>query len=235
MKLKIVSLGLLCLLASTQIVAQEKVAPKTATVGKFVLGYANFPNSDLQVFTPQLEAPTAEHFYFGVANGGMSENMVYFLNLVAALGGTSDNDSMKAQYSGLGITLDLGYCLVNNKKYKLYPLVGAGTSFYYVNIDQKADLNLGQVQQNFGRSINMNRLGFALDVSMNIDISSKWKYSEETKRHQSFLYGLKIGYHYQFAGDNWKYDGGGITGTPKYGMQGFYVGICIGGISTERL
>ncbi len=235
MKIRISLFALLCLLYNGQSLAQEEAEPPSSTIAKFILGYGHFPNSDLKAFTPQLQEPAGNHFYFGVANGGMSDKLVIFFNAMFSGGGSAAIDSMESKYSGYAVNMELGYPLVKKEGFRIYPLLGTGFSLYNIFIDEKADLSLWQVQQNFGRSINLNRAGLSLDFSLNIDLTPNWKYSEKAESYNSFLYGLKLGYHYQFAGNNWKHNGGEITGAPEFGMQGFYLGLSLGFISTNQL
>lgn len=226
---------LMCIsLFAPQLHAQEKMAENYGG-GGLLFGYGHFPVSDLAVFVPQAESFNEHHFLFGASSQSVYKRVVVGFEVVAAFGDTYKNDSLTASVDAGWMNINFGYVLLDKARFKIYPTAGAGVILNGLSMSDKRQLSLQQIQNDFGREINLSRLGMSLDIGVNIDLLGKWKYHEETSTTTCFLTGLKIGYLYSFAGDNWKYGRGTkVSGGPDFGLHGPYLQLKIGGYSTRK-
>lgn len=193
---------------------------------KFTAGYGNYGSATLGDFAPGLSTPGADYFNFGIDFGLTHNKMVYGYTLGAAFAPKVEGNGYEMNRAGSFFGLGAGYLLLNRQKSKLYPNLNAGLGFYNINITENQNISLSQVQNNFGRELNLYQINFMLDLSLNYDIYLKW--TEEAKGHGSYLIGAKVGYLYAFENDNWFYQGGKVTNAPGWGMQGWYAQLTFG-------
>ncbi len=197
-------------------------------------GYGNFSAAELQSFAPNLSAPGPDKFIFGLQSLVMKRNLCIGFGMNGMLGNTLENEQMEFNHSAFLFGLDVGYPLLSTAKHKLYPKLGVVWVIEYLQINQKQNLNLQQVQQNFEREINIDKGSLGFDFSLNWDFVPRWKEIKGRQGYGGFLIGLSAGYLCTLANDNWKYSGGEINGAPTFGTQGFYVKLTLGAATTAK-
>lgn len=207
------------------LLAQENKAPEMAIM-KFTAGYGNYGSAPLSDFAPSLSTPGADHFNFGIEFGLNHNNMVYGYTVGAAFAPKVEGNGFEMNRAGSTFGLGAGYLLLNKQKSKLYPNLNAGVGFYNLSLTENQNLSLMQVQNNFGRELNLYQISFMLDFSLNYDYYLNW--TDKGGERGSYLIGAKAGYLYAFENDNWYYQGGKVTNAPNWGMQGWYAQLTFG-------
>lgn len=220
---------------SSQILAQENTAIKTSGGGGFMIGYGNFPISDLKAFIPQGFNVDPHHLILGGTGHGIRGRFVIGGSGFGTSGTEINNDSLKISFGGGLGTFDIGYVIVDKTHFKLYPMIGIGGGSYTISIAEKKNLTAGDITKNPRHEININNGGFVIDVSINLNLIPLFEYDENENSYGGFMTGLKIGYLYTVPSDSWSYKGGDIANGPNFGLHGFYVSLMIGGFGSSSL
>jgi hypothetical protein len=118
---------------------------------------------------------------------------------------------------------------LRKEKIKIYPLLGVGGGGYGISIARNEDVLVSNIVANPGREINVNRGGFVLDGSININVVALIQFDEKENAYGGFMTGIKIGYVYGFPSSNWNFAGGDVTDGPNFGINMFYIKLIIGG------
>ncbi|MDZ7846461.1 MAG: hypothetical protein U5L96_06680 [Owenweeksia sp.] len=159
------------------------------------LGYGNFPVSELGAFAPDDRVPRSDFFLFGLNSQASRNRLVLKYTLSYALGQNTSNDSLSLSIFAGNFSLGGGYLLVDQEQFKLYPLVAPGFNFTYISISEDRNLSLQEVMEDPGREINMYRLGFMLDFSLNLDFAHLLEIPRGKRGIQRFYDRLKSGLH----------------------------------------
>jgi hypothetical protein len=203
--------------------------------GGFTIGYGNFDVSKLQSFVSEnVPEFRNDHLLLGLTGHTFINNFVIGGSGYALVGDAIKTSSQKIQLAGGQGTFDFGYLILNKEKVKAYPLLGVGGGGYGLRISQNQDVSVADIASNPGREINVNRAGFVIDASINIDFIPALIYDAKEDALGGFMTGLRLGYIHGFANSNWSYTGGDVTNGPNFGISMFYAKLVIGGFGMAK-
>jgi hypothetical protein len=224
---------ILCTLLSmglTSTKAQDIAEPVTMGGGGFTIGYGYMDISALEKFIPRrFGGLNATHVVIGGTGHGVFNNFVLGGTGYAMIGDAVSNDSLKYSAGGGAGTLDIGYVVFNRQRVKIYPLMGIGGFGYGLQVSKSRNFSASQLSENPAQEININQGGFAMDVSVQVNIIPAPEYDELERSYGGFMTGLRIGYTCSVPGSSWNYSGGAITDGPKFGLGLVYAKLIIGG------
>lgn len=134
------------------------------------------------------------------------------------------NDDYNTSVASFLGGLNVGYYIVNNKKFHLAPQVGIGINATYVKIARKDGYSdFDEVLDN-GNAINLNQYTPVLDMSLKFDFADFTKIKTE-------LAGIRAGYRLGLDKRGWGIDetaNSTVDGSPEDRLGQFYVLLHIG-------
>lgn len=223
-KYLLTNLSLLVFLCSY---SQTAVPPNTDKAAQFYFGigaaYNNIKNLDATLSNAGL--PTIGKFNLaGIAEGDFRmKNLLLGVNSgMGAYEKKSDhyNTSMM-NYSG---GVNIGYYVVNSKKFHLAPQAGIGFYSSQIKITQRNGFtNFNDVLVN-GNSTDINQNTGVLDFCLKFDIA-------DFTKDKSCLAGIRLGYKYGLSKRGWGIDETNnttVTDSPKDRINQYYVLLTIG-------
>lgn len=152
-----------------------------------------------------------------------SKNLLFGLN--SNMGAYEKNtDNYNSYLMNYGGGINIGYYVLNEKKFHLAPQAGIGFSSTEVKITQRKGFNdFNDVLAN----------GNSIDIHQNVpvlDFALKFDFADFTKMKEG-MFGLRAGYRYGLTSRGWGIDGTNnstVDGSPKDRMNQFYFLATIG-------
>lgn len=214
--------------------AQQKASNPSGGGGGFTIGYGSMDVAKLHEFVPPGIKFSNQHLLIGGTGHGFNGNLVIGGGGFGIIGDKITTDTINYSLGGGIGTFDFGYLVVNKEKLKVYPMIGIGGGGYGLQISSNKNIAAKNIADNPGHEININRGGFILDLSANLNFIPMLEYNEKDNTYGGFMMGLKVGYIYSIPSSDWKFTGGDITGGPKFGMNMAYLKLIIGGSGSQR-
>lgn len=151
------------------------------------------------------------------------KNLLFGLN--SNMGAYEKNtDNYNSYLMNYGGGINIGYYIVNEKKFHLAPQAGIGFSSTEVKITQRKGFeDFNEVLTN----------GNSIDIHQNVpvlDFALKFDFADFTKT-KAGMFGFRAGYRYGLTSRGWGIDGTNnstVDGSPKDRMNQFYFLVTIG-------
>ena len=221
MKLKI--LVFISLTITTLIFAQQQNSSIYGGQGYFIFGQNNLDIATLNnaLLSKGYSTFTDKLISFGAGGYGIEKNIIIGGEGFALNGETKSQGSYKLSLTGGAGFFNLGYVLLSNNKYILYPLLGIGGGGIVLQIADQNPTTVDNILSNPKRSSEITCGALLIKVSVGLDfiLSSK---------KPNFSPGLKLGYIFAPIKSEWT-DGNTTLGKePEIGFSGFFFNFTIG-------
>jgi len=138
--------------------------------------------------------------------------------MVLSHGPVNSGDQYAEPFTG-GALLKAGYAVINGRNFLMYPNAGAGFGSVVVNTYQKS----GNLKKQL-HTIYLVQPVFDFGVSGNVIVH---RFKNETPTG-ILPVGLRAGYRFSFASNNWRRVDGADVSPTAYSMHGWYVSVALG-------
>jgi len=122
---------------------------------------------------------------------------------------------------------NLGYQIIANGGFSLYPLIGIGGGHLKLKITERASPSFDDVLANPNRSAELSTGGLLLHASLGFDHLVGMR--RDGGRQGGFMLGLRAGYIFAPLKDDWRLNASEIAGGPELSVTGSFVRLMIGG------
>jgi hypothetical protein len=134
-------------------------------------------------------------------------------------------------FSGYTVSAGIGYAVIQNSRFKLYPYVGI-TSFNtkLKFTDNALVTDMDELINSPNRNAKINFSNASLDIGMQLERmivvrNNKWDCPQNNKY---MTVGARVGYNWSPGTVKARYNGNQLTGSPEYNFQGPYIKLVIG-------
>lgn len=224
----------LTLAAVSVVGAQERDAPARASEGRgfFQAGYLNLDVDGLNqsLVTAGLPDFDGTALTLGGAGYGARGPVLIGLEGHAILGGkeTSTDGSTEVSIGGGYGLFRIGYLVVHEESFDVYPTLGIGGGGISVNIKERSAPLFDDVLADPQRSSSLSSGMFLLDFGLAMDYRIRVESDED--EFGGILIGLQGGYTLAPGSPSWTLDGiNSVAGGPELLIQGLYIRLSIGG------
>jgi opacity protein-like surface antigen len=201
-------------------------------------GYANYDLGELDAFLPN-GAPQPVNHFSGLGIGVQHQIKGVMISLSGERNKTVDgipvvgnnaaeNDNYEVDGRSFKGMFKVGYAVVNNSNFRIFPMVGAGLQRFTMEITRNEDFSPSDIDNSemTGSEFNFQQKNFVGEVSVGADYIFGQKNDEGSTK--GMMLGLRAGYHYALANDNWQHGGGDVNNAPDFGTRGFYGKVVLG-------
>lgn len=230
---RVLLLVALCFLSMSTAMSAQDDSLSRGGAGGFWVGYGTFDIEDLQVFVPT-DFPTLSNNFllFGGGGYGNYNNFLLGGSGQGLIGKEESTDSLSASVNaGMGF-LNLGYMVVHNEDFRLFPMVGIGFGGVTMHLAENGVLTPETIVAKPGNETQISQGGLMLDFSASVELML-FKEQQRDGSWGGMMLGLTAGYLLSPQSNDWSYTGGEINGGPDFGLSGFYARLSIGGYGYE--
>ena len=134
-------------------------------------------------------------------------------------------------FSGYTVSAGIGYAVIQNSQFRLYPYVGITSFNTTLKFTDKAPVtNMDELINTPNRNARINFSNASLDLGIQLERmivvrNNKWDCPQNNKY---MTVGTRIGYNWSPGTVKARYNGNQITGAPEYNFQGPYIKLVIG-------
>ena len=134
-------------------------------------------------------------------------------------------------FSGYTVSAGIGYAVIQNPRFRLYPYVGITSFNTTLKFTDKAPVtNMDELINSPKRNAKINFSNASLDLGIQLERmivvrNNKWDCPQNNKY---MTVGTRIGYNWSPGTVKARYNGSQITGAPEYNFQGPYIKLVIG-------
>jgi hypothetical protein len=216
----------LCLLIFIFSYSQNTAPLNTSKAAQFYFGIGGAYNNlkNLNPVLANADLPTIGKFTFaGIAEGELRmKNLIFGLSsgMSAYAKRTDNNNTSLMSYAG---GLNIGYYIINSKKFHIAPQAGVGFVSSQVKITQRNGFtSFNDVLS--GNSVDINQNTGVLDFCLKFDIA-------DFTKDKTCLTGVRLGYKYGLSNRGWGVDESKnttVSDSPKDRINQYYLLVAIG-------
>jgi len=167
-------------------------------------------------------------FAWNLGGGGFglfAKRLVLEGKLYGQIYEVTESETTRIKTTGGNVFVDVGYAVINNKGWLLYPAVGFGISGHTMKIKNKTD---GTLYFGDEKLYSDAQTDFRMGVPM---VEVKVGLNKMLKDKGRVAIGLDLGVHFNVAESEWKNieTGEMVTGADKTGFNAFFLNLTIGG------
>lgn len=190
------------------------------------MGYSYLDNKVINEVLPAQFQLTNNFITIGGDGYGMFKKFILGGSGYALLGPGAHTDSSQVTFNGGAGFLNFGYAALNRPRFKFIPMLGIGGIGMNLRISEQKDITLQDIQNQPWNETNLGWANFVFEIGFNLEYIIL---KDDKENSKGLRLGLKAGYTFSPASNNWRYAGGTVTGLPKYMVNGFFARLVIGG------
>lgn len=194
--------------------------------GAFSIGLQTLDTESLGAFYNGSMPISSSNFSFGGYGYGQLDNWIIGFSGAGIYGFEQKDESYVYSFGGGYIAADLGYKVVNNEKWSLYPFasIGYGGVGYSIYSNEAEDVMLGD-------SITFNNVSYGWgNVVYGAGVRVEKYFDSKDPCGNGGLVGLEMGILTSPTDNNWTLSyGEKVNGAPDYSMRSLFVRVTLGG------
>jgi hypothetical protein len=140
-------------------------------------------------------------------------------------------DNIKTSFSGYAISAGIGYAVIQNRHFRLYPYVGINSFSTNLKFTDLSSVdNMNELLNSPLRNAKIHFSNASLDIGAQLERiitlkNNKWDCPQNNKY---MTVGTRLGYNWSPGTVKASYNGNQLNGAPKYNFQGPYIKLVVG-------